>query len=1460
MQVKTKKKLSHSAVATVLVTSSIATGLPVTTSAATQFPDVKPSAFYYNAVNNLVSKGIIKGYPDGRFLPDESVTRAEAAKMLADAAGIDVTYSETNKYSDIKNTDWYYPYVAALSNLGIIDGFPDGTFRPNEPVERGQMAKMLVSSFSFMPSENKQSIFNDVKSNVYFAPFVQTLVELKITEGTSGVTFSPYDVVKRGQMAAFIDRAFNAKAKAPTYIINDVQGNIVYINSVPYTIGPGIAPYIKQANREVLKGAKIEGIFDGRTLKSISTLTLYAKGTDKSIVTLDGGSANFYGKLVIKGSYLKFKNWNLYGETIVDENASEVLSPYNLINMLSIPSLSSSDYIDFGKPTDPGDSHLNDGDDRIEYPDEPYFAKLSTVKKYVDFSNTYLHNLNVVQNFSYVRGDREVNAVTVRHDAEYVELDFPSIRDLYLEGDKHLTLYGTHDIGTVYKNSKYDVFFNTNSYIETLIVTEKQGWIDLGAHVTIDTVILPKDTKVNEVFDDFVHDNDKIGTIEDTDGEEVDREPDEVVIPDIEAPIVKSLSVIPDSNMATVSLTVNETGKYYYVVMAAGDRAPTVREIINGEKGVITGNGVITDNHKIADEEYIDSFVIRGLDSVTKYTLYLVHVDDARNYSAKQERSFETKDGTPPTFLTKSVKPLPGGKRVQFDFKPSETGKYYYFLREAQNIDSSITVDDVIDGAQDSGTVTNAMVQNGHSIIIRKDENGNPLKAESNYVIYSVLVDDSGNKIMQADMFAARVKTDKLDEIPPYVTGPSANQQQMLEPVQSGDAINEFYLYFSEKVVKETAEDVNNYQLSGTGIVNVPGQKEITPSKVVYEESRNRVKITIPSLTGFVNGDTLRVTVLPGVMDLAENPFENKDNAPNNQEPRNYAEYKHNDTLLPYIRNFSIVKNTENTVAKVNFEATKAGTVYYMILPKGTDLAALGIDARDFVDEFNPNTATGKFNVPGTSEKIYLEGAGNLKPGLTAELGAQSFDYDLTNLTPNPFIAYDLYMVLKDRSGNLSSIVNKTIIEDKKAPEISAFNVEAKKLNANSRDNTEAEIQIQSDEGGTVLYRLVKKYVVDAPATADTPATYKLNPLVYNADGTLKTTIPGTEDYAGNTNAKKEQAFRDYFTETVKSGEVPMNAGLTSVPISGLTALEEYVAVVAVKDTYGNFTVYSKDGKLLVEDFYEDHTVPTIIDKLVYRNVDDTYTITFSEAIMREYESNNSIKQVSNIANMDLSDILTITGTSTTGEAIDLTNNFTIVSYEYDERSLQDPSRLTIKPVGPNLHQTIDIQMKDTTVDQIINDNKPNAFNLEDFGRYVHRNIQGDFLQILFVPNTDDRRVEAIFDLLSTDIQFDADERIKYYYTVKTALTPVEQLESYTIDQIIKDANAAYSGGTNSATLVGGLGTVAVLDSRAQIIMEHQVKFVANDYVVLVLEDRFGNRIKRYNRIGYRYEPETTNP
>ena len=105
------------------------------------FEDVQTDHWFYKEVETLYNSGIVDGTGEHKFSPDEPVTRAEFAVMAARFAGLD--YEGGNVFDDVPVGHWAYSYINAAANAGWVEGYPDGSFRPDEPISRAEVVRLV---------------------------------------------------------------------------------------------------------------------------------------------------------------------------------------------------------------------------------------------------------------------------------------------------------------------------------------------------------------------------------------------------------------------------------------------------------------------------------------------------------------------------------------------------------------------------------------------------------------------------------------------------------------------------------------------------------------------------------------------------------------------------------------------------------------------------------------------------------------------------------------------------------------------------------------------------------------------------------------------------------------------------------------------------------------------------------------------------------------------------------------------------------------------------------------------------------------------------------------------------------------------------------------------------------------------------------------------------------------------
>ena len=173
-----------------------------------------------NFTLNVPKEAFVKGYPDGSFKPNQQVVRSELATMLA--RFVSVSGDLQKALADIRTTDWYFDSFKTLINAGIITGYGDGTYRPNEGVTRAQAVTMIARLKGLQP---KQGGFKDVPANAWYAGYAGALKEAGIVVGYEDGSFGGDRVITRAEIIAMINRAFNIPKKQSRKAFSDLPEN-----------------------------------------------------------------------------------------------------------------------------------------------------------------------------------------------------------------------------------------------------------------------------------------------------------------------------------------------------------------------------------------------------------------------------------------------------------------------------------------------------------------------------------------------------------------------------------------------------------------------------------------------------------------------------------------------------------------------------------------------------------------------------------------------------------------------------------------------------------------------------------------------------------------------------------------------------------------------------------------------------------------------------------------------------------------------------------------------------------------------------------------------------------------------------------------------------------------------------------------------------------------------------------
>ncbi|MGI6732548.1 MAG: S-layer homology domain-containing protein [Anaerovoracaceae bacterium] len=188
-------------------------------------------------IQSWIDQELIKGYEDGTFKPENNITRAEFMTLVNGA--FDYTETEEISFSDVAEDAWYAEAVKKAKAAGYITGYPDNTMRPDSPISREEAATIITGITQVEGNPEGKTSFTDDKSLSWSRDAVAAVSETKIMNGYPDGSFMPQNLIKRGEAVVALDGALSyskasviydeAGTYGPAVGTTEVEGDVIVL-------------------------------------------------------------------------------------------------------------------------------------------------------------------------------------------------------------------------------------------------------------------------------------------------------------------------------------------------------------------------------------------------------------------------------------------------------------------------------------------------------------------------------------------------------------------------------------------------------------------------------------------------------------------------------------------------------------------------------------------------------------------------------------------------------------------------------------------------------------------------------------------------------------------------------------------------------------------------------------------------------------------------------------------------------------------------------------------------------------------------------------------------------------------------------------------------------------------------------------------------------------------------------
>lgn len=301
---------------------------PASAATKTDFTDVPKFNQFHDEIQYLVGEKVISGYKNGQFKPKENLTRGEATMMIGRMLKLD-SAQRTTKFKDVPKSYAGSGYIASATKDGIISGYSDGTFRPNQDVTRGDMALIIAKAFKLRYQAHYS--FTDINYQMKAYDSIRYLAGASITTGYADGSFKPYGKVTREQFSAFLARGMSPVYKQKAAMAGSYAANMT--KQYTYTGADGEIVHTYKYVEKTMSGADLGYVWEAKNLTD-GSINYYLQSENSD--SLSSGQPESHSYIDLKYPVAVGKSWPLEltgnHESKITKIQATIKTPYKTFN------------------------------------------------------------------------------------------------------------------------------------------------------------------------------------------------------------------------------------------------------------------------------------------------------------------------------------------------------------------------------------------------------------------------------------------------------------------------------------------------------------------------------------------------------------------------------------------------------------------------------------------------------------------------------------------------------------------------------------------------------------------------------------------------------------------------------------------------------------------------------------------------------------------------------------------------------------------------------------------------------------------------------------------------------------------------------------------------------------------------------------------------------------------------